>query len=198
MKRRGRSGKPRKRRRAVGRKPRTAPAASVSIADLQRQLDQRTRDRDEALEQQAATAEILSLISNSPTDMQPVFKTMLAKAVELCEASFGAMWFVDGKGYRTAAMHGDLPQAYVEQWRSGTLHLPKADLPMVRAIRSRKTVHTRDMREEKAYLQGDPLAVSAADVGGIRTLLTVPMLKEGEAVGVIAIYRREVLPFTAR
>ena len=110
MKRRGGSGKPRK-RRAVGGKPRKVPIARASIADLQRQLDQRTRDRDEALEQRAATAEILSLISNSPTDTQPVFKTMLAKAVELCGASFGAMWLVDGKGYRTAAMHGDLPQA---------------------------------------------------------------------------------------
>src|SRR6516164_1903288 len=198
MKRRGRGGKPRKRRRAVGRKPRTAPAASVSIADLQRQLDQRTRDRDEALEQQAATAEILSLISNSPTDTLPAFKTILAKAVELCEASFGAMWFVDGKGYRTAAMHGDLPRPYVEQWRSGTLHFPKADIPMVRAIRSRKTVHTQDVRKERAYLQGEPLAVSAADVGGIRTMVTVPMLKGGQAVGAIVIYRREVLPFPAR
>ena len=130
--------------------------------------------------------------------MQPVFKTMLAKAVERCEASFGAMWLVDGEGYRTAAMHGDLPQAYVEQWRSGTLHLPKTDIPMVRAIRSRKTDHTPDMRKEKAYLEGDPLAVSAADIGGIRTLVTVPMLKEGEAVGVITIYRREVLPFNQK
>jgi GAF domain-containing protein len=198
MKLRGGSVKPRKPSRAVGRKPRKAPAARPSVADLQRQLDQRTRDRDEALEQQAAAAEILSLISNSPTDTQPVFKTMLAKAVELCGASFGAMWLVDGKGYRTAAMHGDLPRAYVEQWRSGTLHLPKADIPMVRAMRSRKTVHTQDMRKERAYLQGDPLAVSSAEVGGIRTLVTVPMLKGGEAVGVIAIYRREVLPFTAR
>src|SRR6516162_5079730 len=198
MKRRGGSGKPRKRRRAVGRRPRKAPAARASIADLQRQLDQRTHDRDEALEQQAATAEILSLISNSPTDTLPVFKTILAKAVELCEASFGAMWLVDGKGYRTAAMHGDLPRRYVEQWRSGTLHFPKADIPMVRAIRSRKTVHTQDVRTERAYLQGEPLAVSAADVGGIRTMITVPMLKGGEAVGAIVIYRREVLPFPAR
>ena len=197
MKRRGGSGKPRK-RRAVGGKPRKMPIARASIADLQRQLDQRTRDRDEALEQRAATAEILSLISNSPTDTQPVFKTMLAKAVELCGASFGAMWLVDGEGCRTDAMHGDLPRAFVEQWRSGTLHLPKADIPMVRAIRSRKTVHTQDMRKERAYLQGDPLAVSSADIGGIRTLVTVPMLKRGEAVGVIVIYRREIPPFTAR
>src|SRR6516164_3975918 len=169
-----------------------------SVADLQARLERQARELIEAREQQAATAEILSLISNSPTDAQPVFKTILARAVDLCEASFGAMWLVDGKGYRTAAMHGDLPRAYLEQWRSGTLHLPKADIPMVRAIRSRKTVHTRDMRKEKPYLQGEPLVVSAADIGGIRTLVTVPLLKDGEAVGVIAIYRREVLPFTAR
>jgi signal transduction histidine kinase len=152
----------------------------------------------ESLQQQTATADVLKVISSSAGELQPVFKTMLAKAVERCEASFGAMWLVDGEGYRTAAMHGDLPQAYVEQWRSGTLHLPKTDIPMVRAIRSRKTVHTPDMRKEKAYLEGDPLAVSAADIGGIRTLVTVPMLKEGEAVGVITIYRREVLPFNQK
>ena len=152
----------------------------------------------ESLQQQTATADVLKVISSSAGELQPVFKTMLAKAVERCEASFGAMWLVDGEGYRTAAMHGDLPQAYVEQWRSGTLHLPKTDIPMVRAIRSRKTDHTSDMRKEKAYLEGDPLAVSAADIGGIRTLVTVPMLKEGEAVGVITIYRREVLPFNQK
>ena len=151
-----------------------------------------------SLQQQTATADVLKMISSSAGELEPVFKTMLAKAVELCEASFGAMWLVDGEGYRTAAMHGDLPQAYVEQWRSGTLHLPQADIPMVRAIRSRKTVHTPDMRKEKAYLEGDPLAVSAADIGCIRTLVTVPMLKEGEAVGVITIYRREVQAFTEK
>ena len=67
---------------------------------------------------------------------------------------------------------------------------------MVRAIRSRKPVHIADMRKEKAYLEGDPLAVSVADVAGIRTLLTVPMLKEREAVGVITIYRKEVRVFS--
>ena len=157
---------------------------------------QRGRELSESLQQQTATADVLKVISSSAGELQPVFKTMLAKAVELCEASFGAMWLVDGEGYRTAAMHGDLPQAYVEQWRGGTMHLPKADIPMVRAIRSRKTVRTPDMRKENAYVEGDPLAVSAADIGGIRTLVTVPMLKEGEAVGVITIYRREVRPFT--
>jgi len=150
----------------------------------------------ESLQQQTATADVLTVISSSAGELRPVFETMLAKAVELCEASFGAMWLVEGEGYRNVAMHGDLPPAYVERWRSGTLHLPKADIPMVRAIRSRETVHTPDMRKEKAYLDGDPLAVTAADIGGIRTLVTVPMLKEGEAVGVITIYRREVRTFS--
>src|SRR5205823_8824464 len=80
----------------------------------------------QSLQQQTATADVLRVISSSAGELQPVFDTMLAKAVALCEASFGAMWLVDGEGYRTAALHGDLPEAYVEQWRSGTLHHPKA------------------------------------------------------------------------
>jgi GAF domain-containing protein len=150
----------------------------------------------ESLQQQTATADVLKVISSSAGELQPVFDTMLAKSAELCEASFGAMWLVDGEGYRTAALHGDLPEAYVEQWRSGTLHLPRAAIPMVRAIRSRKTVHVSDMRKDKAYLEGDPLARSAADIAGVRTLVTVPMLKEGEAIGVITIYRKEVRDFS--
>src|SRR5207302_10011553 len=108
----------------------------------------------------------------------------------------GAMWLVDGEGYRTAALHGDLPEAYVEQWRSGTLHHPKPVIPMVRANRSRKPVHVPDMLKDKAYLEGDPLGVSVVEIAGIRTLVTVPMLKEDEAIGNITIYRKEVRPFT--
>src|SRR5262245_11023698 len=67
---------------------------------------------------------------------------------------------------------------------------------MLRAIQSREPVHVTDMRQEKAYSEGDPLAVSAADIGGIRTLVVVPMLKDGEAVGVITIYRKEVRAFS--
>jgi GAF domain-containing protein len=168
---------------------------AIENARLLNELRQRTDDLSESLEQQTATSEVLSVISSSAGELQPVFDTMLAKAVDLCEASFGAMWLVDGDGYRTAALHGDLPEAYVEQWRSGTLHRPKADIAMVRAIRSRKPVHVTDARNENAFLEGDPLAVSAVEVAGIRTLLAVPMLKEGEAIGLIAIYRKEVRPF---
>ena len=175
-----------------------AAQAVIAIENtrLLSELRQRTNDLSELLEQQTATSEVLKVISSSSGELQPVFETMLAKAVELCEASFGAMWLVEGEGYRTAALHGDLPEAYVEQWRSGTLHRPKADVPMVRAIRSREPVHVTDMLKDTAYLEGDPLPVSVVEIAGIRTLLTVPMLKEGEAVGVITIYRKEVRAFS--
>ena len=169
---------------------------AIESTRLLSELRQRTNDLSESLEQQTATSEVLKVISSSAGELQPVFETMLAKAVELCEASFGAMWLVEGEGYRTAALHGDLPEAYVEQWRSGTLHRPKADVPMVRAIRSREPVHVTDMLKDTAYLEGDPLPVSVVEIAGIRTLLTVPMLKEGEAVGVITIYRKEVRAFS--
>src|SRR6516164_3304263 len=175
-----------------------AAQAVIAIENtrLLNELRQRTDDLSEALEQQTATSEVLTVISSSAGELQPVFNTMLAKAIELCDASFGAMWLVDGDGYRTAALHGDLPKTYLEQWRSGTLHRPKAVVPMVRAIRSREPVHVIDMLEDEAYLENDPLARSVVDIAGIRTLLTVPMLKDNEAIGVVTIYRKEVRAFS--
>ncbi|MGB8805809.1 MAG: GAF domain-containing protein, partial [Chthoniobacterales bacterium] len=171
---------------------------AIENVRLFEEVQARTRELSESLEQQTATSEVLSVISSSAGELQPVFETMLAKAVALCDASFGAMWLVDGDGYRTAALHGDLPEAYIEQWRSGTLHHPKAVIPMVRAIQSRKPVHVPDMLHDKAYLERAPLAVSVVEIAGIRTLLTVPMLKEDEAIGVVTIYRKEVRPFTEK
>jgi two-component system, NtrC family, sensor kinase len=171
---------------------------AIDNARLLNELRQRTTDLGDALEQQTAASEVLKVISSSAGELQPVFETMLAKAVDLCEASFGAMWLVDREGYRTTALHGDLPEAYIQQWRSGTLHHPKPVIPMVRAVRARKPVHVLDMSKDQAYLQRDPLAVSVVDVAGIRTLLTIPMLKDGEAIGVITIYRKEVRAFSEK
>ena len=194
MRRRGKSKQADRGRQKPKPKGRTTP--NLSIAGLQEQVAALTQELKEAREQQTATSEVLSTISSSAGELQPVFQTMLAKAIELCDASFGAMWLVDGDGYRTAALHGDLPEAYIEQWRSGTLHHPKAVIPMVRAIRSRKPVHVPDMLKDEAYQSRAPLAVSVVEIAGIRTLLTVPLLKEDEAIGVVTIYRREVRPFT--
>jgi two-component system, NtrC family, sensor kinase len=152
----------------------------------------------ESLQQQTATADVLKVISSSPGTLDPVFGTMLAKATELCEASYGTLWLHDGDGFRTVAMHGGLPSAWVEEWRSGALYRPGKDRPLARAAESRQPVQVADMRADPSYLQGDPLPVAAVEIAGIRTLLVVPMFKENELVGAVAIYRKEVLPFTEK
>ena len=150
----------------------------------------------ESLEQQTATADVLRVISSSPGELEPVFQAMLANATKLCQASYGAMWLWEGGGLRAAAMHGALPAAYLEQWRAGTAFRPGPDTPGIRAITTRQPVQVDDFREDPSYLRGDPLPVSAVEVAGIRTMVTVPMFKDDEPVGIIAIYRQEVRPFT--
>src|SRR5262245_45772193 len=157
---------------------------------------QRTRELTEALEQQTATSEVLQVISSSPGELDPVFQAMLANATKLCEASYGLMYLCEGDALRMAALHGDLPAAFKEQWRSGTLFRPHPDVAPARAILTRKVIHVTDLREDPAYLSGDPLPVDGVEVAGMRTLVVIPMLKENEPVGVISIYRTEVRPFT--
>jgi GAF domain-containing protein len=175
-----------------------AAQAVIAIENtrLLNELRQRTDDLSEALEQQTATSEVLQVISSSPGELRPVFETMLANATRLCEASYGALWLSEGDAFRTAALHGDLPPAYMEQLQIGTLFRPGPDVTLARAAKTRQPVQTADLRASRAYLDGDPLPVVAADVAGIRTLLCVPMLKENEVVGIFAIYRKEVRPFT--
>ena len=150
----------------------------------------------ESLQQQTATADVLKVISSTPGDLQPVFDTMLAKATDLCQASYGTMWRSQGDGFRTVAMYGGLPPAWVEQWRSGAPYRPLPNRPLARVAESRHPIQITDLRDDQSYLEGDPLPVAAVEIAGIRTLLAVPMFKESELVGAIAIYRKEVRPFT--
>ena len=159
-------------------------------------LTERTADLTEALEQQTATSEVLQVISSSPGDLQPVFDALLANATRLCEASYGAMWLCEEDRLRIVASYGALPEAYLAQWRTGTVSLHDPNLHMARAVRSGRPVQVDDLRKEPAYLAGHPLQVSAADIAGIRTFVVVPMFKDNEPVGNIAIYRQEVRPFT--
>ena len=105
------------------------------------------------------------------------------------------MWLRDGDRLRKVALHGVLPEAYVEQTRARTVSLDK-NLPMARAIRSRKPVQVDDLRKSPAYIAGDPLPVASAEIAGIRTVVAVPMFRDNEPVGAIIIYRREVRPFS--
>jgi GAF domain-containing protein len=158
----------------------------------------RTEELSELLEQQTATSEVLQIISSSPGELEPVFQAVLANATRLCEASYGVMWLREGDAFRSAAIHGALPPAYIERWRSGTLANPTQDSPLARIVQTRKAVQISDLRESRAYLDRDPLLVAAVEVASIRTLLLVPMFKEDELSGAIAIYRREVRPFAER
>jgi GAF domain-containing protein len=156
----------------------------------------RARELSEALEQQTATSEVLQIISSSPGELEPVFQATLANATRLCQASYGVIWLCDGEAFRSAAIYGPLPAAYVEQWRSGTLYYPNPHGGLAIMKQTRKTVQMEDLREARSYAEGDVLAVTGVELGGIRTVIVVPMFKEKELVGGIAIYRQEVLPFT--
>src|SRR5262245_11936471 len=163
------------------------------LYEKQQQLQVLTRELSEALEQQTAIAEVLQIISSSPGDLEPVSRAMLANATRLCEASYSAMWLKDGDHFRNAGFHGPLPAAYTELWRNAKVS-PTAHLG--RVARSRSPLQVADMRRDQTCLDGHPLSATGVDVAGIRTMALVPMLKEDEFVGVIAIYRTEVRPFT--
>ena len=158
-----------------------------------------TRELNEAREQQTATSEVLKIISSSPGELQPVFDALLANATRLCEASYGTLWLHENDGQmRMAALHGHLPGAFRGKWRVGTLFRPSPSVPTARVFDTRKPVQIVDLKEDRSYFDRDPLAVASVEVGRIRSLIAVPMLKEGTIIGAMTIYRREVRPFTEK
>jgi signal transduction histidine kinase len=151
----------------------------------------------EALEQQAATSEVLQVISSSPGNLAPVFDTILANATRICEAKFGTMFLYEGGAFRVVAQK-DAPPAYIERWSSQPV-LVVADhpaVPLARLVRTREVQHIPNVALEQAYIERDPPFVGLVDLAGARTLIAVPMLKESELIGAIAIFRQEVRPFT--
>jgi len=149
----------------------------------------------QSLEQQTATSQVLSVISSSPGELEPVFKAMLENATQICEATFGMFWFAAGDGFRPVALHG-VPPALAEYRQREKVFRFDTDTPIGRLTESRRPVHVADIRAEPGYKNGFRPLVELADIGGARTLLVVPLLKEDTLVGAIAIYRQEVRPFT--
>ena len=168
---------------------------AIENARLLNELRQRTDDLSESLEQQTATSEVLRVISSSPGELEPVFEAMLASATRLCEATYGTLWLSEEEGFRALAVHGPVPAEYRERLNAAPLR-PGPETPLACAARTREPVQAADMRESRAYREGDPLAVAGCDVMGIRTLVAVPMLKENATIGALVIYRREVRPFS--
>jgi adenylate cyclase len=155
-----------------------------------------TRELQEALAQQTATSDVLRVISSLPGDLQPVFDSMLANAAKLCAAAYGTMWLRHGDGFRAAAIYGDLPAAFIELRRSRTVFHPRPGVPLARAVAARQPVQIDDFRLDQSYIDREALPVATVEIAGVRTLLSVPMLKGDQVMGTIAIFRKQVRPFT--
>jgi signal transduction histidine kinase len=162
-----------------------------SYAGLERRVDERTRELSEALEQQTATAEILGVISSSPTDLQPVFQTILENTTRLCEANIAALFLWDGDTLSTAAHHNTTPAfaAHLGHSRPSPSHETTTRL----AALERRTVQVADLLSDPEF---SPKPRQLYEQENVRTVLSVPMLRERTLIGVITTWRREVRPFT--
>ena len=202
MKRRSRAGgEPIKGRRPKTPKPtrRNAPKVEIrtkpSAVAEEKEVARLARERDEALEQQTATSEVLRVISASPGELEPVFRAMLERAVRLCGAKFGNIYRWDGEALHILASH-NTPPAFAEAVRRSP-YRPYPNSPIGRMVADRTVTHINDVTAEEVYLaQRDPMAASAVALGGIRTLLGVPLLNKSEMIGAFFLSRQEVRPFT--
>ena len=162
-------------------------------ADLEQQLESCRRQLAEVLQQQTATADVLKVISSSPAELEPVFQSMLANAMRICDAKFGIMFeFSDGT-YRSLSSLG-VPQQYDQHCRQKRIWGPDTLLGQV--ARTKKPAHVADARSDHAYIERDPNRVAAVELSAQRTAVCVPMLKDDELVGAFGIFRQEVRPFT--
>ena len=181
--------------RPTGPKAPTKRKRAPADVDLKKEIATLERELAEALERQTATSEVLKVISSSPGDLEPVFKEMLESATRICEAHFGNLWLCEGDAFRLGALYG-APAAFAEaRWREPVIH-PGPDTGLDRVARTKKLVHIADLASEQAYIEREPSRVALVELAGARTYLMVPMVKDNELVGSIAIYRQEVRPFS--
>jgi GAF domain-containing protein len=170
--------------------PTAAHQGSSSVVGLQEQLDARTRQLNEAIEREQATAEVLRVISSSPGELAPVFEAMLANAVRVCGARLGNLLSYDGAAFRVVAQHG-APQEYLKARQREPVIRPRPGASLDRLVKTKQVIHIADMVAEKGSDSG-----MVVELAGARTFLNVPMLKDNELIGALGIYRQEVRPFT--
>src|SRR5262247_4024175 len=178
-----------------------ADQAVIAIENtrLLNELRERTDDLSELLGQQTAASQVLQVISSSTGELEPVFQAILASATRTCDAKFGLLYRIENGAARIISKLG-IPPALAEYLRRGP-HRPPLNrvsplTPIGRLIQSRQLVHLADYRTDQSYLDRDPATVAAVELGGIRTLLVVPMIKNDALMGAIVIFRQEVRPFT--
>ena len=147
----------------------------------------------ESLERQTATTEVLQVISSSPGELEPVFQAMLDRATRICDAKFGILFEYSDGAYRALSTL-NVPPAFAEYVRDRRIWGPETGMGQI--IRTKEAAHITDAREDHAYVDRDPNRVASVELGGIRTVVCVPMLKQDELIGAIAIFRQEIRPFT--
>src|SRR5215471_8781518 len=172
-----------------------ADQAVIAIENtrLFEEVQTRTRELQESLEYQTAASDVLQVVSSSPGQLQPVYETMLARALRHCDAKFGGLFRYEDGAFRGVAGIG-IPEGLLIGMEGEANPTANSDLEDL--VASREPMHTPDLRQNASYLAGDPFIVGAVEQGGARAALLVPLLKEDSLIGALAIYRQEVRPFT--
>ena len=175
----------------------TGSQASCSLSDLQEQLKRQARQLEEAREERAALAEVLGVISSFPGDLDRVFNAILSNATRLCHAKFGILYLSENDGFRAVAMH-NVPTALAEARANKVIRFP-ADAAVVRAAMTKQPCHQIDPRTERSYIESNPQFAASVNLGGMRTVVSVPLLsKDTHLVGVVSIFRQQVRPFSEK
>jgi transcriptional regulator with GAF, ATPase, and Fis domain len=188
-----------KRGQAVRRSPTrskvpTKPKGAPADVDLKKENATLKRELAEALERQTAASEVLEVISSTPGDLEPVFQSLLENATRVCGAKFGIMHLLEGDIATRVALY-NVPLAYTEALGTRTFR-PHPESSLGQVISTKQVVYIADVRTNPAYLEGSPGSVGLSNLGGARTLVTVPMLRDAKLIGTIGVYRQEVRPFT--
>ena len=194
------AGKARRRKAATPKRsfsPKVAPGRRPATTGQETETVRLARERDEALEREKATADVLRVISASPGDLKPVFEAILGNATRICEAKFGVLWLSDPEGFRCVALHG-VPPAYAETRQRAPIIHPGPETALGRVASTKQVVHVDDIKSGKSYLTRDPLSVATVELAGARTFVAVPALRDNDLKGIISIYRQEVRPFTEK
>src|SRR5215472_9040185 len=170
------------------RRPSSSARPKIGAAQL-------ARERNEALEQLSGASEVLEVIGSSSGDLKPVFQTMLAKAVGLCQAKFGVLWLREGDRFRSVALH-NVPVSQRQAREREPLVQFGPHSGSGRAIWTKRAVHIPDLMNDEGYLKRDPRLIALVETGGARAAVITPLLKDNEVIGILVIYRQEVRPFT--
>src|SRR6266446_6853444 len=166
---------------------------SRRVAELEQRLQSSLGERDQAIAQHAATAEVLQVINASPGDLAPVWDAIVDKATRLCDADGGALWLVEGDMARaTGGRGGKMTEAFYEYVEHESVSVKY----LLGRAQDRPFVHVIDLKATKPYQDGVPFFVANVDLGEVRTNLSVPLNEAGRIVGIFTLIRKEVRPFT--